>query len=81
MAAHGTRSFRLTPLFWYWPALHQARAALRSGLQRDEEGGVAEKRRRSSLALLREAARQSGNNDASQSGQSQEIGTAVDFLQ
>jgi hypothetical protein len=53
----------------------------RRGLPRGEDGGVAEKGRRSSLAALRDAARQSGNDDASQTGHSREIGAAVDFRQ
>ena len=81
VAAHITRSFHLTPLFRLGSARRWAQAALRSSLQRGEEGGIVEKRRRSSLAALRDAARQSGNDDASQTGHSREIGAAVDFRQ
>jgi len=56
---HITRSFRLTPLFRLGFAQLRAQAALRHSLERGEEGGVAEKRRRSSLAALRDVAPQS----------------------
>ena len=76
-----TCCFHLTPLFRLGSGRHRAQAALRISLQRGEEGGVAEKRRRSSIAALRDLAPQSGNDDASQTGHSRENGAAVDFRQ